>query len=107
MFKIISASEAAHLIKDGDCVAITTKGLIALNENGKIRIAKEGSVPKFKKEISAISFSGKNALKRGQRVLYVTERCVFELTEKGLTLKEVYSGIDETRQIRAMMDFEC
>ena len=89
------------------CMSFTTKGLIALNENGKIRIAKEGSVPKFKKEISAISFSGKNALKRGQRVLYVTERCVFELTEKGLTLKEVYSGIDETRQIRAMMDFEC
>jgi len=44
-----------------------------------------------------------NALKRGQRVLYVTERCVFELTEKGLTLKEVYPGIDEARQIRRML----
>ncbi|MCL1819521.1 MAG: propionate CoA-transferase [Oscillospiraceae bacterium] len=87
------------------CMSFNTKGLVALNENGKIRVAEEGSVPKFKKEISAISFSGKNALKRGQRVLYVTERCVFELTEKGLALKEVYPGIDEARQIRGMLDF--
>ena len=87
------------------CMSFNTKGLVALDENGKIRVAKEGSIPKFKKEISAISFSGKNALKRGQRVLYITERCVFELTEKGLALKEVYPGIDETRQIRGMLDF--
>ncbi|MCL1886273.1 MAG: propionate CoA-transferase, partial [Dehalococcoidia bacterium] len=87
------------------CMSFNTKGLVALDENGKILVAKEGSIPKFKKEISAISFSGKNALKRGQRVLYITERCVFELTEKGLTLKEIYPGIDEDRQIRGMLDF--
>ncbi|MCL1807431.1 MAG: propionate CoA-transferase [Oscillospiraceae bacterium] len=89
------------------CMSFNTKGLVALNENGSIRIVQEGSVSKFKKEISAVSFSGQNALKRGQRVLYVTERCVFELTEKGLALKEVYPGIDEARQIRGMIDFEC
>jgi propionate CoA-transferase len=87
------------------CMSFNTKGLVALDENGKSLVAKEGAIPKFKKEISAISFSGKNALKRGQRVLYITERCVFELTEKGLALKEVYPGIDETRQIRGMLDF--
>ena len=87
------------------CMSFNTKGLIAVKENGKVQIKREGSIPKFKKNISAISFSGENALKRGQRVLYVTERCIFELTEKGLTLKEVYSGIDEARQIRGMLDF--
>ena len=89
------------------CLSFTTKGLIAQNNNGEIQIKQEGSVKKFKKEISAISFSAKNAVKRGQKVLYITERCVFELTEKGLHLKEVYPGIDQERQIHRMLDFEC
>ncbi len=88
------------------CMSFTTKGLVSVKENGKVQIKQEGSVSKFKKKINAISFSGKNAVKRGQRVLYVTERCVFELTENGLKLKEVYSGIDEEKQIRSMLDFE-
>jgi len=89
------------------CMSFTTKGLVTSSEDGEVRIGQEGAVPKFKKEISAISFSGKNAIKRGQQVLYVTERCVFELTENGLRLKEVYPGIDEERQIRGILDFEC
>ena len=88
------------------CLSFTAKGLETAIEDGKAVIKQEGSVKKFKNEISAISFSGKNALKRGQRVLYVTERCVFELTENGLRLKEVYPGIDEKRQIRDLLDFE-
>jgi propionate CoA-transferase len=88
------------------CMSFNTKGLIVAKEDGKVIIKQEGAIPKFKKQISAISFAAKNALKRGQRVLYITERCVFELTEKGLTIKEVYPGIDETRQIRGMLDFQ-
>jgi propionate CoA-transferase len=88
------------------CLSFTAKGLELSNDKNEITIKKEGSVKKFKKEVSAISFSGKHALKRGQRVLYVTERCVFELTEEGLRLKETYPGIDEKRQIRDMLDFE-
>lgn len=88
------------------CMSFTTKGLVVSKEADRITIKQEGSVPKFKKEISAISFSGKNALKRGQRVLYVTERCVFELTSDGLTLKEVYQGVDEKKSIREMLDFK-
>ena len=87
------------------CMSFTTKRLAAARENGEVRIAREGAIAKFKKEIAAVSFSGRNALRRGQRVLYVTERCVFELTENGLALREVYPGIDEARQIRGMLDF--
>jgi propionate CoA-transferase len=89
------------------CCSFTAKGLIVTNENGKVEIKQEGSVKKFKEKITAISFSGKNAIKRGQKVLYITERCVFELTEQGLKLKEVYPGIDEDKQIRSLLDFEC
>ena len=44
-------------------------------------------------------------MKRGQPVLYVTERCVFRLTENGLELVEVAPGIDIDRDILAHMDF--
>lgn len=88
------------------CCTFTTKGLDVSNENGSVSINHEGSICKFRKEIAAISFSAKNAIANGQKVLYVTERCVFELTPNGLRLCEVYNGIDEQRQIRDLLDFE-
>ena len=88
------------------CFTFTTKGLEVAASEGNVEIRKEGSIRKIKKDVSAISFSAKNALANGQKVLYVTERCVFELTEQGLRLKEVYPGIDEQTQIRELLDFE-
>ena len=44
-------------------------------------------------------------MKRGQPVLYVTERCVFQLTPDGLELIEVAPGIDIERDILAQMEF--
>jgi len=88
------------------CLSFTTKGLKVEKEGNKIIIKNEGTIKKFKEKVSAISFSGKHALKRGQRVLYITERCVFKLTETGLKLAEVYPGVDEKRQIRDMLSFE-
>jgi len=88
------------------CLSFSTKGLKVLKENDNVVIKNEGAIKKFKKKITAISFSGKHAIKRGQKVLYVTERCVFELTENGIRLKEVYPGIDEKTQIRDLLDFE-
>ena len=88
------------------CMSFTAKGLETARENGNIIIKSEGSVMKFKKAISAISFSGSNAIARGQRVLYITERCIFELTAQGLSLLEVYPGVDADKQIHALLDFE-
>ncbi|MCL2633670.1 MAG: propionate CoA-transferase [Oscillospiraceae bacterium] len=88
------------------CLSFNTKGLIAVKNGDKVVIKQEGKIPKFIKQVRAISFSGAEAVKRGQRVLYVTERCVFELTSSGLRLKEVYSGIDEVKQIRELLEFE-
>ncbi len=88
------------------CLTFTAKGLIARQNGAGVEIEAEGSVRKFRKNIRAISFSAKNALNKGQHVLYVTERGVFKLTPNGLQLIEVFPGIDANRQIAGMLDFE-
>lgn len=88
------------------CLTFTAKGIDAQEKDGKVEILREGSIAKFKKEIDGISFSAEQALKRGQRVLYVTERCVFELTRRGLRLAEVYPGIDAEKDIIDKLDFD-
>ena len=54
----------------------------------------------------SISFSAKRAIANGQKVLYVTERCVFRLTPKGLKLIEVYPGVDVEQDILARLPFK-
>src|SRR5215510_10100706 len=75
-------------------------------EGGRLRITKDGGVKKFVREVEHRTFSGSYAAQRGQPVLYVTERCVFALTQAGLELVEVAPGIDVERDILAKMEFK-
>jgi propionate CoA-transferase len=75
-------------------------------DNGELRIIKDGDLRKFVGEVEHRTFSGTYAAKRGHSVLYVTERCVFELGEEGLELVEVAPGIDIERDVLAKMDFK-
>ena len=76
-------------------------------ENGdSVEIIKNGSIPKFVDKIDNISFSAKRAHVNGQRVLYITERCVFELSENGLRLTQVYDGVDVKKDILELLPFE-
>lgn len=63
-------------------------------EHGGLRIVKDGEVAKLTERVSRITFSGRQALARGKRVTYVTERCVMELRDGGVTVTEVAPGID-------------
>ncbi len=83
----------------------TAGGLDVAVENGKLVIRKEGKAKKFVKKLEQVTFSGKQAAKTGQRVLYVTERCVFQLGPRGLELVEVAPGVDIDRDILAYMEF--
>ncbi|MBH0239543.1 acyl CoA:acetate/3-ketoacid CoA transferase [Methylobrevis albus] len=83
----------------------TAGGLEVAIEDGKLVIVKEGRARKFITAVEQITFSGSFARTRGQPVIYVTERCVFELTPEGLELIEVAPGIDIERDILAHMDF--
>jgi propionate CoA-transferase len=75
-------------------------------EGGRLNIVNDGNVKKFVREVEHRTFSGGYAVKRGQPVLYVTERCVFELTRQGLELIEIAPGIDVGRDILARMEFK-
>lgn len=74
-------------------------------ENGALKIAREGETKKFVAEVEHRTFSGDYANKRGQDVLYITERCVFRLDEGGLELIEIAPGVDLERDVLAHMDF--
>lgn len=67
-------------------------------ENGKIVIKKPGPA-KFVEKVSEITFSGKQALKAGKKVFYVSTVGVFQLTEKGMELIRVMPGVDIQRDI--------
>ena len=67
--------------------------------DGKLNIVSDGTVAKFVPEIAQISFSGEMARRRRQEVLYITERCVIELTEDGLTVIEIAPGVDLEKDV--------
>lgn len=108
-------------------VGTFTAGALAVRcEAGRLHIDHEGGARKFVREVEHRTFSGAEALRRGQRVLYVTERCVFQLVaawgEAGeaqrtdgadgatplrgeLELIELAPGIDLQRDVLAHMAF--
>ena len=73
--------------------------------NGHIKVTKEGNSRKFVNEIEQISFNGEASLKQGKKIIYVTERCVFELVKDGLLLTEIAPGVDLQKDILDQMDF--
>ena len=83
----------------------TADGLKVDVEGGQLRIAREGQVRKFVQQVEQCTFSGRYAAQRQQPVLYITERCVFELCPEGVMLREIAPGIDLEHDILAHMDF--
>jgi propionate CoA-transferase len=83
----------------------SSSGLKVQISDGKIRVLEEGKIPKFVDRVGQITFSGRYAAESDQEVLYITERCVFKLTDAGLELIEIAPGIDLERDILAKMPF--
>ncbi len=73
---------------------------------GRLRIERDGPHRKFVREVRQITYSGPYGVQCGQRVVYVTERAVFELSAEGLVLIEIAPGVDLERDVLAHMDFK-
>jgi propionate CoA-transferase len=84
----------------------TAGGLKVSVRDGALSIDQEGRVKKFVQAVEHVTFSGAYAVSKRQPVLYVTERCVFQLTAVGMELVEVAPGVDIDKDILQQMDFE-
>jgi acyl CoA:acetate/3-ketoacid CoA transferase len=87
------------------CGTLTAGGLEVRAEDGRLAIIQDGRFPKFVPRTQHVTFNGKQAARHGQEAWYVTERCVFRLTEDGLVLVEIAPGVDLDRDIRAKIGF--
>ncbi|MDA8138776.1 MAG: acyl CoA:acetate/3-ketoacid CoA transferase [Desulfobacteraceae bacterium] len=83
----------------------TAGGLRVAVNDGQLKIEEEGKVKKFVRQVEHRTYSGRYAASKGQSALYVTERCVFQLSEQGLELIEIAPGTDLERDILAQMEF--
>lgn len=84
-------------------------GFINISQNAR-RVVFVGNfmaagVPKFVARVEHRTFSGREALRRGQDVLYVTERAVFGLHADGVALLEIAPGLDLQRDVLDRMGF--
>ncbi len=88
------------------CGTFTAGGLKVSVTDDNLLIEQEGRTIKFIDEVEQITFSGEYAKEIEQQVLYITERAVFELSKKGLTLIEIAPGIDLNKDILNEMQFK-
>jgi propionate CoA-transferase len=86
------------------CGYFTAGGLDLRLEDGRLRILNEGKNRKFVPEVEHVTFSGRRAKEIGQKVIYVTERCVLRLGNDGLEVFEIAPGIDLQRDILEQTD---
>jgi len=87
------------------CGTLTAGGLVTRLGQGRITIEREGQHRKFVDRVRHMTFSAAQARSSGQGVMYVTERAVFELEERGPVLVEIAPGLDLERDVLAHMAF--
>lgn len=99
---VIDISQETKMIIFGGTLCAKSK---VRYENGKAVVEEQGKIRKFVNQVRQITFSGDYAVKKGKKVVFITERCVFRLTPEGLCLEEIAPGLDLERDILANMEF--
>ncbi len=87
------------------CGTFDAKGAKYRIGDGALEIVNHGDIVKLVQDVEQITYSGMEALKRGQEVVYVTERAVFCLSDSGLVLTEVAPGVNVRTDIVERMTF--
>lgn len=72
---------------------------------GALAIRREGRTRKCVAAVQQVSFNGRLARERGQPVMFVTERAVFELRPEGVVLTELAPGLDLREHVLDRMGF--
>ena len=88
-------AHARHIIFSG----FFTAGAKLEVGDGMLKIVQEGRSKKLVDAVEQVTFSGTMARRRGQKITYVTERCVIDLLADGLTVREIAPGVDLQRDI--------
>ena len=87
------------------CGTFEAKGVELETGHGRLEVRRHGAVPKLVEQVAQITFSGAQAIRAGQEVIYVTERAVFRLGSDGLVLTEIAPGVDLQRDVLDRMGF--
>jgi len=75
----------------------TVKGSVSVSK-GVTRINKLGH-PKFIDQVDQITFSGKEAIKEGKNVFYITDVGTFKLTKQGMMLVDLRAGVNLQKDV--------
>ena len=95
-------AQAKHIVFSGFFTAGGTQFEI---ENQRIHINQDGKTNKLINDVEHVTFSGTEAVRRGQDVTYITERCVMKLTPDGLVVTEIAPGVDLDTHVHSRSDF--
>ncbi|WP_425806092.1 acyl CoA:acetate/3-ketoacid CoA transferase [Desulfitobacterium sp. Sab5] len=88
------------------CGTFMAGGLKATVGDGRLTLEQDGKISKIIEKVEHVTFSGKYAREHNQKVLYVTERAVFELGQEGVMLTEIAPGVDLQKDILEKMTFK-
>ena len=99
----INISQSAKKVVFMGTFCVSVKNLEIID--GQLKVETQKSKPKFLSEVEHITFSGCHAIKQNKQILYVTERCVFQLTTEGVELIELAPGINPELDIFPQMEF--
>jgi propionate CoA-transferase len=88
-------ANAKHIVFSG----FFTAGARLEVGDGRLKILQEGRSRKLVDAVEHVTFSGRMARRRGQKISYVTERCVIDLRPDGLIVREIAPGIDLKRDV--------
>ena len=87
------------------CGTFEAKGARYSIGGGQLKIDRHGDIRKLVERVAQITFSGTEAVRSEQQVLYVTERAVFRLGPHGIVLEELAPGVDVKADVLDRMGF--
>jgi propionate CoA-transferase len=88
------------------CGTMTAGGVAYDITRKRLKLIQAGKFKKVVKKVQQVTFNGPLAREKGQKVIYITDLCVFELSGRGLLLTEIAPGLDLKNDILAHIAFD-